>query len=751
MQQKSIKIVRARENNLKAVSLEVPRGRITVFTGVSGSGKSSLVFDTIAAESQRQLNETFSAFVRTVLPKYGEPTVDSIENLSTAVVIDQKRLGGGSRSTLGTISDIAPLLRLLFARFGSPQVGGPGAFSFNDPAGMCERCDGIGRTAELDLDRFLDPSLSLNGGAILFPPFATGTWYWKLYESSGLFDMDKPLADYTDAEMAQLLTGTGEKVSWTGPGGSGSSEYEGLVDRFTRLFIKKDVNTMAEKNREMVLRFVTHRVCSRCGGSRLNERALSVEVAGRTIAEMSAMELGDLLEVVRSLDLPGAAPVLSGLATRIGHLVTIGLGYLSLDRETNTLSGGESQRVKTVRHLSSSLIEVMYVLDEPSVGLHAKDVRKLNELLRELRDKGNTVLVVEHDPDVIAVADHVVDMGPHAGTRGGEVVYQGSLEGLRAADTLTGRFLSREEKGKAEYRVATGALTVVDAAVNNLRKVTVDIPTGVLTAVTGVAGSGKSSLVFGAFREQHPGAIVIDQAAVGTSSRSTPATYVGIMDDVRKLFAKTTKAPASLFSFNSKGACPTCQGLGFTQTDLAFLDPIRTTCEDCGGKRFNRDVLAHTVRGKSISDVLELTAAEAVEFFDGARFAGVLDAMVEVGLDYISLGQPLSTLSGGECQRLKLACELNKKGSVYIMDEPTSGLHLSDIDRLVGIMDRLVAQQNTVVVIEHNLDVVKNADWVIELGPGAGRDGGTVVFTGTPRELAARADTATGPFLADLV
>ncbi|MGQ0840986.1 ATP-binding cassette domain-containing protein [Actinokineospora sp.] len=751
MQQKPITIVRARENNLKDVSLEIPRGRITVFTGVSGSGKSSLVFDTIAAESQRQLNETFTAFVRTMLPKYGEPNVDSISNLSTAVVIDQKRLGGGSRSTLGTISDIAPLLRLLFSRFGSPHVGGAGAFSFNDPAGMCERCDGIGKTAELDLGKFLDPGKSLRGGAILFPPFAVDTWYWKLYAQSGLFDLDTPLADYGDAEMEQLLHGKGGKIEWSGAGGSGSSEYEGLVDKFTRLFIKKDVNTMAEKNRETVMRFVSYAVCSRCQGSRLNQAALGVEVHGYSIAQLSAMQLSDLLPILTGIADPAAAPVLASLTTRLRHLVDIGLGYLSLDRETMTLSGGESQRVKTVRHLSSSLIEVMYVFDEPSVGLHARDVARLNDLLRELRDKGNTVLVVEHDPDVIAVADHIVDIGPHAGARGGQIVYQGSLADLRQADTLTGRCLRRQEKGKTDYRSPTGRLTITDAVANNLKKVTVDIPTGVLTAVTGVAGAGKSSLVIQAFQEQHPDAIMINQAAVTASSRSTPATYIGIMDEIRKAFGKANKVSAALFSFNSKGACATCQGLGFTQTDLAFLDPVKTTCEDCAGKRFRAEVLAHTLRGKSISDVLALGALEAVDFFAGAKFAPILDAMVEVGLDYITLGQPLSTLSGGECQRLKLACELHKKGSVYIMDEPTSGLHMSDIDRLVAIMDRLVDQSNTVVVIEHNLDVVKNADWVIELGPGAGRDGGQVVFEGTPRALAAADGIATAAYLRPLM
>ncbi|MCE7081085.1 excinuclease ABC subunit UvrA [Streptomyces sp. ST2-7A] len=748
MDQDFIEIIRARENNLKNVSLRIPKRKITVFTGVSGSGKSSLVFDTIAAESQRQLNETFSAFVRNLLPKFGQPDADALRNLSTAVVIDQKRLGGGSRSTLGTISDINPLLRLLYSRIGEPHIGGSNVFGFNDPTGMCPECEGLGKVSTMNLAKFLDRSRSLNEGAILFPPFAVGTWYWKLYAESGHFDSDKKLADYTEAEMRQLLHGSGGKFVVEAQGRAMQAEYEGLVPRFTRLYLKKDLNAMAARNRETVLRFITRGRCTVCEGTRLSELVRGCRIDGHNIADLCAMEITELAAVAEGWSQPQVKTIVESLRERLRHLVTIGLGYLTLDRETSSLSGGEAQRVKMVRHLSSSLVDMMYIFDEPSVGLHPSDILPLTELLMELRDKGNTVLVVEHDPDLIRAADHVVDIGPRAGTRGGEVVYEGGLDGLYRADTLTGRWITRQVPMKTEFRTPTGHKTVRDGTANNLRGVTVEIPTGVLTVVCGVAGAGKSSLVERAFLEQHPSAVVIDQAAVGTSNRSTPATYIGLMDHLRKAFAKANKVSASLFSFNSKGACETCQGLGFVQTDLAFLDPIRSICEECEGRRFMPEVLAHRLRGRSIDEVLEMTALEALEYFgEDATALPVVRALNDVGLDYLRLGQPLSTLSGGECQRMKLASELHKRGSVYVMDEPTTGLHMSDVEHLLKIMERLVEQGNSVIVIEHNPDVIKNADWVIELGPGAGSKGGEVVFQGTPYELLEAGHSVTGAYL----
>jgi excinuclease UvrABC ATPase subunit len=742
----SIRIVGARENNLKNVTVEIPKKAVTVFTGVSGSGKSSLVFDTIAAEAQRQLNETFTAFARARLPKYGQPDLDSVENLSAAIVVDQKRLGGGSRSTVGTITDIAAILRLLYSRVGRPHVGPSFAFSFNDPQGMCPECEGIGRITTLDLDVFLDRSRSLNQGALLHPEFQPATWYGKMYEASGYFDMDKPLAEYSDEEWHNLLHAKG-KIPIDVQGAAMNATYEGVVEKFTRLYIKRDVSEMSERSRQKVAQFVTQAQCPSCHGARLNEAARQCRIDGHSIVDLSAMEATELLEVVRTFRDPLAAPMVDSLVDRVGNLVTIGLGYLSLDRETATLSGGESQRIKMVRHLSSALTEMMYIFDEPSVGLHARDVARLNTLLRKLRDKGNTVLVVEHDRDVIDIADHVVDIGPRAGAHGGEVVFAGTVAELTQAPTLTGRFMRHKLPLKTDGRPRTGVLTITDAAVHNLKKVTVDIPAGVLTVVTGVAGSGKSSLINEAFLRQHPSAIVIDQSAVGASIRSSPATYTGVMDEIRALFARANKVSPGLFSFNSKGACPACQGLGIIYTDLAFMDGLKSVCEECEGQRFRPEVLQHTLRGRSIAEVLDMTAEEAAAFFPERKLQPILRALVDVGLDYLRLGQPLSTLSGGECQRVKLATELHKSGTVYVMDEPTTGLHMSDIKHLLDIIERLVTQGNSVIVIEHNLDVIKNADWIIDLGPEGGTGGGQIIFEGTPRQLL----DATGSHTAEAV
>jgi excinuclease UvrABC ATPase subunit len=733
-----------------------------VFTGVSGSGKSSLVFDTIAAEAQRQLYENFSLYIRNLLPRYPQPAADAIENLNMAVVVDQKRLGGGSHSTVGTVTDIYTVLRLLYSRVGKPQVGYSNVFSFNDPQGMCPECNGLGKKLGVRADSFLDMSKSLSEGAVKVPVFAS--WENSMYVACGFFDNKKKLSKFNKDEMELLLHGKERKFKMKFGGGTMNVTYQGIIEKFTRAYIRRDLKTLSERTQKAVAPYLTMGPCPACKGARLSPAALSCKIEGRNIAELSAMEVGDLLAFVRDIDGPIAAPMVAALVERLTHLVDIGLDYLSLDRPTDTLSGGESQRVKMVKHLGSSLVDVLYIFDEPSVGLHPRDVHRLGELLRRLRDKGNTILVVEHDPDVIAIADHVVDMGPHAGSRGGTVVFEGSYGELRTAQTLTATFLARELAIKSTPRPATGRLPIKHARTNNLRDVSVDIPTGVFTVVTGVAGSGKSSLVFEEFVPAHPDAIVIDQGAIGTSIRSTPATYTGVMDDLRREFAEANDVDAGLFSFNSKGACETCKGLGVIYTDLAFLDGVKTPCETCQGRRFKDDVLAYRLDGKSISDVLEMAVSEALAFFEqranrpiktvkrarvpkAARrsrppdpagpgpILAKLRAMRDVGLDYLTLGQPVSTLSGGECQRIKLASELHKQGSIYVMDEPTTGLHMSDISRLLAIIDRLVDAGNTVVVIEHNLDVIRNADWIIDLGPEGGSRGGQVMFEGRPGDL----------------
>jgi len=746
MQQEFIEIRHARDNNLKGVSMDIPKRKITIFTGVSGSGKSSIVFDTIGAEAQRQLNETFTAFVRNFLPHYPRPDADVIDNLSTAVVVDQKRLGGNSRSTLGTITDIHPILRLLFSRIGQPYVGPSFHFSFNDPYGMCPTCDGLGNKVALDLNKVLDRSKSLNGGAILFPGFTVGTWQWNVYANSGLFDIDKPIADYTEDELQKFLYGHDMKLQYHTPGGTIESSYEGLIEKLTRQHLKPDPR-QSESTREKAAQFLTSVRCPVCHGKRLKPESLACRINGRNIADVCEMEVSDLIHFLEPIDDPTVAPVVGNALMRVRALEDIGLGYLSLDRETTTLSGGESQRIKMVRHLASSLVDLLYIFDEPSIGLHPRDVHRLNDLLRKLRDKGNTVLVVEHDRDVIEIADHIIDVGPQAGTHGGEIVYQGSVAGLLEAPTLTGQFMRRAMPLKTDYRQPTGFLPIRDATLHNLKNVSVDIPTGVLTAVTGVAGSGKSTLIHYVFLDQHPDAIVVDQGAIGANSRSNMATYTGFMDTIRQQFAKANKVKPGLFSANSVGACPNCHGLGFIYTDLAFLEPIRTPCELCEGKRFKEEVLAYKLNGQSINDVLNMNAGQALDFFQHAELRRHLQSLIDVGLDYITLGQPLSTLSGGECQRVKLASELHRKGNIYVLDEPTTGLHMSDVGHLLAIMDRLVDGGNTVIVIEHNLDVVKNADWIIDMGPEGGHRGGEIIFTGTPLQILDAPNSLTGQYL----
>ncbi|MER5303960.1 excinuclease ABC subunit UvrA [Streptomyces lasiicapitis] len=738
-----ITLTGARENNLKEVSLRIPKGRLTVFTGVSGSGKSSVVFDTIAVESQRQLNETYPWFVRNRLPKYERPHADAIEDLAPAIVVDQKPIGGHSRSTVGTMTDIYSVIRVLFSRHGTPSAGAATAYSFNDPSGMCTECAGLGRTVRPDYDRILDPAKSLAGGAILFPPFAVGTWQGQTYTNTTGLDTHKPVGEFSAAERQFLMRGgkrgkKAGKVNVDNTGGARDIDYEGLADRFERLYLHRDLSALSQKTRDTVQPFLVEGHCPACDGARLNPAALATRVEGLSITDCTRMEVTDLITALGRIEGPVAGPIAGAAVAALERVEAIGLGYLSLDRETSTLSGGEGQRLKMVRHLGSSLTGMTYIFDEPSVGLHPRDVGRLNDLLLRLRDKGNTVLVVEHDPDVIAVADHVVDMGPAAGADGGLVVFEGTPEELRAADTLTGRCLRRAGGVKEHPREPVGGEWIKGADLHNLKDVSVRVPTGVLTAVTGVAGSGKSTLISRAFIEQHPDAVAVDQSAIGISARSTPATYLGIMDRVRALFARRTGTEPGLFSFNSHGACESCQGRGIIYSDLAFMDPVTTTCEACAGRRFKEEVLRLVVGGRSIADVLDMTAERALAFFEDFPDTAVrrrLGALRDVGLTYLTLGQPLSTLSGGERQRIKLATQLHRTGTTYVLDEPTTGLHMADVDGLLAMLDRLVDAGNTVLVVEHNLEVVKHADWVIDLGPDGGKHGGRIVFEGTPREL----------------
>lgn len=741
MSQEYIEIRGARENNLKNISLRIPKGKITIFTGVSGSGKSSVVFDTIANESQRLLSENFSMFLRSFMPRYPQPDVDALENLSMAVVVDQKRLGGGSRSTVGTVTDIATILRILFSRVGKPQVGHAGMFSFNDPFGMCPECKGVGRKVGPVIEKMLDMSKSLNEGAIRIPMFGINN-----FQASGFFDNDKKLSKFTPKEMDLLLYGKDLKFKMHGM--TTNLTYLGLMEQFEKSYGGQRLENRPERTKKAIAPFIAEGPCPLCHGARLSQAVLGSKIGGYNIAELSSMEVSELITVMQAIKKDSVATgILETVTERLQNLVDIGLGYLSLDRETDTLSGGESARLKLVKHLNGSLVDVTYIFDEPSVGLHPHDVHRLNELLQKLRDKGNTVLVVEHDPDVIKIGDHIVDIGPHAGPDGGEIVFEGSFANLLRADTLTGKHLTQRLPMKESFRSPVGQLPIKHAKVNNLQDVSVNIPVGVFTVITGVAGSGKSSLINEAFLTTHPDAIVVDQSAVGTSTRSNSATYTGIMDDVRKVFATANKVKPALFSFNSKGACENCQGLGVVYVDLSFLESVKLPCEICEGRRFKDEVLAYKLDGKSISDVLEMTVDQALDFFDDKKIQPKLQALSDVGLGYIRLGQPLSTLSGGECQRLKLASELHKKGSIYVLDEPTTSLHMSDIEHLLTIFNRLVESGNTVIVIEHNQDVIRNADWIIDMGPEGGSKGGEVMFEGTPKQLLSAKRSITSKYL----
>ncbi|QTG83138.1 ATP-binding cassette domain-containing protein [Arthrobacter crystallopoietes] len=771
-----IRVQGARENNLKDISVELPKRRLTVFTGVSGSGKSSLVFATIAAESQRMINETYSAFVQGFMPTLARPDVDYLEGLTTAIIVDQERMGANPRSTVGTATDANAMLRILFSRLGDPHIGSPNAYSFNVPTvkasgaitvergnktkaekatfnrlgGMCPRCEGMGAVNDFDLTALYDGTKSLAEGALTVPGYSMDGWYGRIFSGAGL-DMDKPIGKYSKKELQKLLYSEPTKIKVEGV----NLTFEGVIPKIQKSMLSKDVEAMQPHIRAFVERAVTFTTCPECDGTRLSQEALSSKIKGKNIADLCDMQISDLAEWIRELDEPSVAPLLNGLQHLLDSFKEIGLGYLSLNRPAGTLSGGEAQRTKMIRHLGSSLTDVTYVFDEPTIGLHPHDIERMNQLLLQLRDKGNTVLVVEHKPETIAIADHVVDLGPGAGTAGGSVCFEGSLEGLRGSDTITGRHLDDRASLKETVRQSSGALEVRGASMHNLQAVDVDVPLGVLCVVTGVAGSGKSSLIHGSVAGRG-GVVVIDQGAIRGSRRSNPATYTGLLEPIRKAFAKANGVKPALFSSNSEGACPTCNGAGVIYTDLGVMATVESTCEDCEGKRFQAAVLEYRLGGRNIAEVLAMSVTEAEVFFNEgeARTPAahkILDRLADVGLGYLSLGQPLTTLSGGERQRLKLATQMAEKGDIYVLDEPTTGLHLADVEQLLGLLDRLVDAGKSVIVIEHHQAVMAHADWIIDLGPGAGHDGGRLVFEGTPSELVAARATLTGEHLATYV
>ncbi|KGN32368.1 ABC transporter [Knoellia sinensis KCTC 19936] len=781
-----IRVQGAHENNLKDVSVEIPKRRLTVFTGVSGSGKSSLVFGTIAAESQRMINETYSAFLQGFMPSLARPEVDHLDGLTTAIIVDQERMGANPRSTVGTATDANAMLRILFSRLGNPQVGPPTAYSFNVPTrkasgvmttekdgrteksvvkgatylgGMCPRCEGMGNVSDIDRTALYDDTKSLSEGALTVPGYSMDGWYGRLFEGMGL-PMDKPIGEFTDKQLDTMLYAPPTKINV----GGANLTFEGIIPKIQKSMLSKDPEAMQVHVRRFVERAVTFQECPECGGTRLTADVLKSKINGKSIADVCSMQISDLADWVRDLKEPSVAPLLKGLQHLLDSFDEIGLGYLSLDRPAGTLSGGEAQRTKMIRHLGSSLTDVTYVFDEPTIGLHPHDIQRMNDLLIRLRDKGNTVLVVEHKPETIAIADHVVDLGPGAGSGGGEIVFEGSLDGLRKADTLTGRHLDDRASLKDAVRTPTGQLEIRGASTHNLQDVDVDVPTGVLVCVTGVAGSGKSSLIHGSLTKQD-GVVEIDQAAIKGSRRSNPATYTGLLEPIRKAFAKANGVKPALFSSNSEGACPTCNGAGVIFTELGVMATVESPCEDCEGRRFQASVLEYELGGKNIAEVLSMSMEEAEAFFEDGEAKipaahKILDRLVDVGLGYLTLGQPLTTLSGGERQRVKLANQMGEKGDIYVLDEPTTGLHLADVENLLRLLDRLVDSGKSVIVIEHHQAVMAHSDWIIDLGPGAGHDGGTVVFEGTPAELVAQSAkgskgttraTLTGTHLADYV
>lgn len=736
-----------RQNNLKNISLDIPKEKIVVFTGLSGSGKSSIIFDTIAAESQRQMNETYPAFVRGRLPKYEKPHVDYIDNLTASVIVDQSALGGNVRSTVGTISDLYASLRLLFSRIGTPTIGTASYFSFNDPNGMCKSCSGIGKVTVIDIEAMLDKDKSWNEGCVKDSLYTPGTWYWKQYAEAGVFDLDKPLSKYSNEEYNLLLYGSRD--------GKSKQEYPkiaGLYIHYTRLYLKRDLSNMSSHTKKKSENLIKEELCPACKGKRLNEQALSCKIKGYSIADMCEMEFVELLEVLKTIDDKRAATIVKALCDGLQRMIDIGLPYLHLNRESSTMSGGEAQRLKLVRYMGSSLTGMTYIFDEPSAGLHPRDVNRMNKLLLSLRDKGNTVLVVEHDKDVISIADEIIDLRPYAGKKGGEVVFQGNYRELLEADTLTSKAMKINVPIKEKVRQYQEYFPINGAKLHNLKNININIPKGVMTVVTGVAGSGKSTLISHVFAEKYKDNVVkVDQGPITATNRSTPATFLGFFDEIRRLFAKENQVDEGLFSFNSKGACPACQGRGVIITELVFMDPIITECEACSGSRYSEEALSYKYNGKNILEVLSMTVEEALTFFEDKKIIKALRAMEEVGLSYMTLGQPLQTLSGGERQRIKLAKYIDKKGNIYIFDEPTTGLHVSDINKLLQLFERMVDRKNTVIIIEHNLEVVKQADWIIDIGPDGGKNGGQVVFEGTPMEMFKKSSTITAQCLRKLM
>jgi excinuclease UvrABC ATPase subunit len=773
-----IRVQGARVNNLKDISVELPKRRLTVFTGISGSGKSSLVFGTIAAESQRLINETYSAFVQGFMPTLTRPEVDVLDGLTTAIIVDQERMGTNPRSTVGTATDANALLRILFSRIGQPHIGSPNAYSFNVPSvkatgaitvergagktrteratftrlgGMCARCEGMGSVTDFELAALYDENLSLNQGALTIPGYSMDGWHGRIFRGCGFFDPDRPIRDYTKKQLRDLLYKEPTRIKVDGI----NLTYEGLIPRIQKSILSKDVDALQPHVRAFVERAVTFTSCPECDGTRLSPEARSSRIGGLNIADACRMQISDLAEWVRGLDEPSVAPLTTALGATLDSFAQIGLGYLSLDRPSGTLSGGEAQRTKMIRHLGSALTDVTYIFDEPTIGLHPHDIQRMNGLLLQLRDKGNTVLVVEHKPEVIGIADHVVDLGPGAGTEGGAVCFEGTVDGLRGSDTITGRHLDDRPILRAPVRSPCGALEIRGASTHNLQDLDVDIPLGVLCVVTGVAGSGKSSLIYGSVSGRD-GVVSIDQAAIRGSRRSNPATYTGMLDPIRKAFARANDVKPALFSSNSEGACPSCNGAGVIYTDLGVMATVESTCEECEGKRFEPSVLEYRLGGRNIAEVLAMPVTGAAEFFDDGEARTptahkILERLADVGLGYLTLGQPLTTLSGGERQRLKLATRMAEKGAVYLLDEPTAGLHLADIEQLLGLLDRLVDSGKSVIVIEHHQAVMAHADWIVDLGPGAGHDGGRIVFEGTPADLVAGASTLTGEHLAAYV
>ena len=727
------------QNNLKHITFRIPKEKITVFTGVSGSGKSSIVFDTIAAESQRQMNATYPAFVRARLPKYPKPAVERIDNLTAAVVVDQSPLGGNARSTVGTISGLYASLRLLFSRIGQPCAGTASCFSFNDPNGMCKTCSGLGKITQVDINALLEPDKSWNEGCVRDTLYRPGSWYWKQYAASGLFDLDKPVREYSKEEYNLLLYGSRD-----GRGEPENPKVAGLFHKYTKTLLNRDISKKSKHTKVKSQNLLVESECTDCHGKRLNEAALNCKIGGYSIADMCDMELTLLRKVLRQITDRTVTVLVQTIIEGLDRMIEIGLPYLHLNRETPSLSGGEAQRLKLVRYMGSSLTGMTYIFDEPSTGMHPRDVHRMNRLLEKLRDKGNTVLVVEHDKDVISIADHVIEVGPLAGQNGGEIVFAGSYTELLCSDTLTGKAMRQSLPIKESFRQPLGSLPVRDASLHNLKHIDVDIPLGIMTVVTGVAGSGKSTLISGVFAGQYESdTVMVDQGPITATNRSTPASYLGFFDEIRKLMSQNSGRPESLFSFNSAGACPVCGGKGAIVTELAFMDPIVTECETCGGARYSEEALACTYKGRNIVELLNLTASQAMELFEDAKIRKCLKVMEQVGLSYLTLGQPLSTLSGGERQRIKLAKNLGKRGSIIVLDEPTTGLHMSDIKNLLQLFDMIVSRGNTLIVIEHNLDVMKQADWIIDIGPDGGKNGGEVVFTGTPADMARNAKTLT--------